>query len=77
MDTLAKVQLFQKLTGLSEHRVGMLLAKNGRLIERLKTGRPLLTTTVDAINHNLVQEVAKRDLVVEFAKGLVSGKANQ
>ncbi len=35
-DILSEVEQFARDTGLSDHRVGILLANNGRLIERLR-----------------------------------------
>lgn len=56
------VEKFVQDSGLSEHRAGILLAKNGRLLERLREGRPILTDTVIRIRAALDAERAKRKL---------------
>lgn len=35
-DLLSEIEKFQAETGLSDHRVGIILARNGRLMERLR-----------------------------------------
>lgn len=50
------VEAFATETGLSDHRVGIILANNGRLLERLRNGRPLLSTTEATIRQNLRKE---------------------
>ncbi|WP_435167943.1 hypothetical protein [Falsirhodobacter sp. 1013] len=57
---ITEVEAFKKRTGLSDHRVGFLLAKNGRLLDRLRAERPIEIDTVERIRANLRAETAKR-----------------
>lgn len=61
-DLLKAVEAFQRDAGLSDHRVGWLLAKNGRLIQRLRGGGRIWPETVDAITAAIKEERAKRNL---------------
>lgn len=47
-------------TGLSVHRVGMLLARNGKLVERLRAGGRIWPETEAAIRERLRVETAQR-----------------
>lgn len=49
-------------TGLSEHRAGILLARNGRLIDRLRSGGRIWPETEDKIRAAMARERAKRKL---------------
>lgn len=40
-----EIQKFLTETGLSAYRFGILSANNGRLVERLEAGRPILNAT--------------------------------
>lgn len=61
MDNLIhEIEAFMDATGLSEHRTGYLLAKNGRLIPRLRSGRRIWPETEALIRKKLVAEKAKR-----------------
>lgn len=58
---LADVENFMAETGLSEHRVGILLARNGRLIERLRDPkRRIWPETAAAIRAALREQRALR-----------------
>ncbi|TMV86130.1 hypothetical protein FGG78_20165 [Thioclava sp. BHET1] len=59
---LDEIEDFRAATGLSEHRVGFLLAKNGRLIERLRLGRPIEVPTMQRVQAALLIERQKRNL---------------
>lgn len=47
-------------TGLSEHRTGWLLAKNGRLIERLRRNGRIWPDTEQRVAAALAEQEAKR-----------------
>lgn len=57
---IEEVEKFLTETGLSEHRVGFLLAKNGKLVERLRAGRRIWPETEKMIREGLVRERALR-----------------
>ncbi|ARO14416.1 hypothetical protein BVG79_01070 [Ketogulonicigenium robustum] len=57
---LSDIEAFRDATGLSEHRVGIILAKNGRLLERLRADRPFQVPTVRKIKDALKRETAIR-----------------
>ncbi len=56
----SEIAVFQMETGLSDHRIGMLLASNGKLIERLRAGRRIWPDTEERIRKNLETERQKR-----------------
>lgn len=60
---IQKIDAFLADTGLSEHRAGIILAKNGRLIPRLRDGRRVWPETEAAIVDAIERERAKRDVV--------------
>lgn len=47
-------------TGLSAHRVGMICANNGRIIERLRDGGRVWPETAVSIRAAIAQERARR-----------------
>lgn len=53
---------FKELTGLSDHRVGMLLAKNGMIVSRLRNGGRIFEDTREQIEKRLASEVEARGL---------------
>lgn len=53
---------FAKLSGLSDHRVGTLLAKNGFLVERARNGGRYYPETMERIYRNLRQQIERRGL---------------
>lgn len=53
---------FQEATGLSSNYIGLLLANNGRLMERLEDGRRLWPETVEAVWAKLHAEAEKRKI---------------
>lgn len=57
---LEEVEAFLAETGLSEHRVGFLLARNGKLVERLRAGRRIWPETEQMIREEIEQEKARR-----------------
>jgi len=57
---ISEIDAFIAETGLSDHRVGFLLAKNGKLIERLRMGRRIWPETEATIRKNLDTERRKR-----------------
>lgn len=62
-DVLKEVENFAREFGLSDHRVGMILARNGRLLERLR--RPscrVWPETVAKILANVDRERSRRRL---------------
>lgn len=59
-DLLKKLEAFQAETGLSDHRVGMLLAKNGRLLPRLREGGRIWPETIAEIEGAMKRERAAR-----------------
>jgi hypothetical protein len=44
-ELLIEIEAFLIESGLSASRFGLLAAKNARLVERLREGKPVLTTT--------------------------------
>lgn len=57
---ISEIEAFKTETGLSDHRIGMLLASNGKLIERLRSGRRIWPDTEERIRENLTRERQKR-----------------
>lgn len=55
-----EVEQFLTDTGLSEHRVGFLLARNGKLVERLRAGRRIWPETEKMIRDAIARERARR-----------------
>lgn len=49
-------------TGLSEHRAGIILAKNGRLVERLRENRRIWPETEKKVWASIAREREKRGL---------------
>lgn len=62
------VRAFQEATGLSPHRVGILIANNGRLVERLADGRRLWPETVQAAWGKLRAEAERREIELPGAQ---------
>lgn len=59
-DLLKKIEAFKADTNLSDHRVGMLLANNGRLLPRLRAGGRVWPETVSEIEASLARETSLR-----------------
>lgn len=59
-DLLTQVEAFQVAFGLSDHRVGIILANNGRLLPRLRSGKRVWPETIAEIQKNLVRETRAR-----------------
>ena len=57
---LPEIEEFARDYGLSDHRAGLVLANNGRLIERLRSGRRIWPETKQAIRRNIRKERARR-----------------
>jgi len=57
---IKEIEKFLSETGLSEHRVGFLLAKNGKLVERLRAGRRVWPETEQMIRDGIARERARR-----------------
>lgn len=53
---LSEVEAFIADTGLSEHRAGILLARNGKLVERLRAGGRIWPETQRAIRDAIQRE---------------------
>lgn len=69
-DVLTQIEQFQRETGLSDHRVGIILARNGRLLERLRDPkRRIWPDTVDAIKDALKAESAARGIDLQNTEG--------
>ena len=47
-------------TGLSAHRTGILLARNGKLVDRLRAGGRIWPETEAAVRESLARERARR-----------------
>jgi DNA-binding sugar fermentation-stimulating protein len=59
-DILTEIERFQATTGLSDHRVGIVLANNGRLLERLREEKRIWPETVEKIRSALLVETIRR-----------------
>lgn len=59
---LSEVEKFRDETGLSEHRVGILLSRNGRLIDRLRSEGRVWPETERKIRDALARERLRRVL---------------
>ena len=57
---LQEIETFQERFGLSDHRVGIVLAKNGRLVERLRSGSRIWPDTEENVRSAIVRETKKR-----------------
>lgn len=64
-DLLKSVEAFQRETGLSDHRVGMILARNGRLLPRLRGGGRVWPEKAAEIRAALKREAAARGQAAE------------
>jgi hypothetical protein len=60
---LEELEKFILDTGLSEHRVGVLLARNGRLVPRLRGGKRIWPETETRIREAMENERGRRDLI--------------
>lgn len=56
----SEVRRFQDVTGLSDHRTGIVLANNGRLVERIESGGRIWPETKALILSNIQRELSKR-----------------
>lgn len=57
---LHEIEQFLAVTGLSEHRAGILLARNGRLIPRLRAGKRVWPETEMAVRKAIQREISIR-----------------
>lgn len=57
---LSEIETFMADTGLSAHRTGMLLARNGKLLERLRAGGRIWPETEAQIRDRLATETMRR-----------------
>ena len=64
---IEEVEAFLAETGLSEHRVGFLLARNGKLVERLRAGRRIWPETEQMIREGIEEERARRSAASDAA----------
>lgn len=62
---LDSIEAFKQETGLSDHRVGMLLANNGRLLPRLREGKRLWPETKASVRAKLRKERTARAVTSE------------
>lgn len=53
---------FAELSALGDHRAGMLLARNGMLVTRIRRGGDVKSGTAERIAIRLSEEVNKREL---------------
>lgn len=60
-EILVRIDAFQRETGLSDHRIGMLLANNGRLLTRLRNGGRVWPETLRRIDAALRAASALRN----------------
>jgi hypothetical protein len=58
-DLLTLIEEHLAETGRSPHRFGFLAAKNFRLVERLRQGKPVLTTTDASVRSYIAAERKK------------------
>lgn len=58
-----EIREFLAETGLSAYRFGFKAARNGRLVERLEAGNPILNTTEQRVREFIKQERRKRQTV--------------
>lgn len=61
-DLLSKVEAFKAESGLSDHRVGIVLARDGRLLERLRDGRRVWPEKAVEIRESIERECSQRGL---------------
>ena len=54
---LTEIETFQQATGLSDHRVGIMLANNGRLIERLRNNKRVWPETEALVRRNIAAKL--------------------
>lgn len=59
-DLLTDVEKLMSETGLSAHRIGILLASNGRLVDRLRAGRRIWPETDQQIRKRIAEVSAER-----------------
>lgn len=59
---LTELEEFVAATGLSEHRAGILVANNGRIIPRLRGGGRIWPDTEAKVRAAIAREMAKREL---------------
>ena len=62
---LAELEDFVAATGLSEHRAGIIVANNGRLIPRLRDGGRIWPDTETKVREAIVRELASRTKDIE------------
>lgn len=59
---IQEIDAFLAETGLSEHRAGIILASNGRLIPRLRDGGRVWPETEQVVREAMAREREKRNL---------------
>lgn len=57
---LSEIEQFQAETGLGDHRLGFLAVKNGRLVERLRSGGRIWPDTAEKVLSFIAAERIKR-----------------
>ena len=62
---ITQIESFLAETGLSAHRFGMLAAKNGRLVDRLRSGGRIWPETEVQISNFLLSEEARRRVIAK------------
>lgn len=60
---ISEIREFLTETGMSAYCFGFKAARNGRLVERLEMGSPILTTTEERVREFIRQERRKRKAV--------------
>jgi hypothetical protein len=66
-DLLSELETLMAETGLSAHRVGMICANNGRIIDRLRDGGRVWPETEQGIRKAIVRERQRRANITEGA----------
>lgn len=61
-DVNKDIVTFHRLSGLSEHRVGIVLAKNGMLVPRARKSGRHFPDTIEMIKRNLSAQIEIREL---------------
>ena len=61
-ELISEIERFMAERGISEHRFGILAVKNGRLVERLRSGGRIWPDTEERIREFMRADRAKREL---------------
>lgn len=72
-----EIETFMAETGLSAHRTGILLARNGKLVDRLKAGGRIWPETEAMIRENMQAEVQRRAARQSARDAAASAQSNK